>query len=329
MRYVIQIACLIVLVLPMVCLAADERPTINWASTDVNGADVKIPIPDRTSVVAFVRVQQEQSKDAIAKIQSVLGGNSKPPAQVVIVLSGPTATDGAKELLNSFPKGWAVVADAEFAASGTMGIHVWPTTLVVKSNGTQVAHIGGMPKSFTTDLRAYLDYAAGQLDDAGLQKQLTTEDVVTDSPTQIASRHVQVAQRMIEQGHVQEAQIEVSEALKKSPQDTMLLLMQARVLVLLDKPKDAIEILDKISTGSAPAWQASLIRGRALIALSKWAEAKTVLPEALKLNPDPAEAHYLLGLCYQHDQDWQHATDEFRQAFEKSPGAKRLTVQKQ
>jgi hypothetical protein len=303
--------------------AADEKLVINWSSKDIAGADVKIPV-DRPTVVAFVRADQDQSKTAIKQIQSTVKDTKL--TQVIVILSGPLATENAKQLAADLPKDWSIVADPDFSASGKMGVKVWPTTLIVKPDGTQVAHLAGLPKTFATDLAAQLDYAAGKLNDAQLQQRLTTQEVVTDSPAQAAARHLQVAQRLLEQGQVDPARSEVEQGLKYVPTDPMLQLTMARIDVLQSKPKDAIDVLDKLTPGGAPAWQASLIRARALIALEKWADAKTILPEALKLNPDPAEAHYLFGLCYQHDQDWPHATEQFRLAFEKSPTGSKAAV---
>jgi tetratricopeptide (TPR) repeat protein len=321
MKTIILLIFISILSLFSMTRAADAPPTIDWNGKDIGGADVKVPV-DRTSIVAFVRGDQPQSKDALKQIQAAV--TDAKMAQVLVILSGPTAVESAKAMQIDVPSAWRLVADAEFAASGKMNIHVWPTTLVVKSDGTQVAHLAGMPKSFSTDLKAYLDYAAGKLDDTALQKRLTTEDVITDSPAQIASRHLQIAQRLLEQGQIDQAESEINEGLKRVPNDPMLELTLARVMVMKNQPKLAIELLDKLPTSSTPAWQGSLIRGRALIALERWTDAKAVLPDALKLNPDPAEAHYLLGLCFQHDQDWPHATEQFRLAFEKSPGGSKL-----
>jgi hypothetical protein len=33
-----------------------------------------------------------------------------------------------------------------------------------------------------------------------------------------------------------------------------------------------------------------------------------------------------MGICYQHDQDWQHAAEEFRLAFERVPASQKLLV---
>lgn len=320
-----QVCAVLLLVCAMVQAAAPTQPapTIKWSAKDSGGADVTIPV-DRPSIVAFIRADQDQSKEAIKQIQKVLP--DLKAAQIIVILSGPLAAEQARQMAGDTLKGLPVVADPEFTASGTMNIHVWPTTLVVKSDGTQVAHLAGMPRTFSTDLLAYLDFASGKLDEAALQKRLTTQDVVTDSPQQIAARHLQVAQRLLEQGHPDQAKPELTEGLKNVPQDSMLLLAMARVDVLLNQPKDAMDILDKLPAGTAPGWQSSLIRARALIGLERWSDAKAILPDALKLNPDPAEAHYLFGLCYQHDQDWAHASEQFRLAFEKTSAGSKTAV---
>ncbi len=297
---------------------------VNWSGKDINGAEVKVPDSERPSVVAFVRADQDQSKESLKQIQTTVP--DPKAAQVIVVLSGPLAREQAKGVAADLPKGWPVVADPEFDASGKMSIHVWPTVLVIRPDGAQVAHLAGMPQTFATDLQAYLESAAGKLDDTKLQQRLTTHEVVTDTPAQAGARHLQVAHRLLEAGHPDEARAELAEGLKHAPDDPMLGLTLARVYVLLNQPKDAIETLDKLSADSAPAWQTSLIRGRALIALQKWSEAKSILPEALKLNPDPAEAHYLMGLCYQHDQDWPHAAEQFRLAFERSESGRKLAI---
>jgi Flp pilus assembly protein TadD len=132
--------------------------------------------------------------------------------------------------------------------------------------------------------------------------------------------------RLLDMGQANEARAELLEGLKNAPQDPALQITCARAYVIVNQPKDAIDVLDKITPGSVPQWQISLIRGRALIALEKWPDAKSVLPEAVKLNPEPAEAHYLMGICYQHDQDWPKAAEEFRLAFERIPASQKLLV---
>jgi predicted negative regulator of RcsB-dependent stress response len=298
-------------------------PAVKWDAQDFNGNKVSVPA-DRPSVIAFVRVDQGQSKDALKHVRSIVTDPKK--VQVVVVLSGPLSAERVAVYAGELPQGWATVADPNFAASGKMNIHVWPTTLVVKADGTEAAHLAGLPKSYAHELQSYLDFAAGKIDEVELKQKLTSNDIVTDSPEQAAARHVQVAQRMLDQGRIDQARVELAEALKAFPRDPMLQVTLARVHVLLNEPSKAIEILDKLPADSGPAWRLAVVRGRALIALGKWDEAKSILPEALKLNPNPSEAHYLLGLCFQHENDFRAAAEQFRLAFEKSAEGQKLAT---
>jgi tetratricopeptide (TPR) repeat protein len=311
----------------MLCLfvgmhvSTSSAAVVKWEARDIHGTKVSVPV-DRPSLIAFVRPDQEQSKQAIKQIQSIAGDTTT--AQVIVVLSGPLPPERVAAFARELPAGWLTVADPEFAASGKMNIHVWPTTLVVKSDGLEVAHLAGMPKSFASELHAYLDLALGKINETTLKQRLGANDIVTDGPEQVAARHLQVAQRMLEQGHIEQARGELNQGLKHNPQDPMLQLTLARVHVLLNEPAKGVEILDRLPAGSVPAWQLALVRGRALVALEKWSEAKSILPDALKLNPNPAEAHYLLGLCHQHDGDFRAAAEQFRLAFEKSAAGQKL-----
>jgi hypothetical protein len=58
---------------------------------------------------------------------------------------------------------------------------VWPTVVIVNPKGVQVAHLPGLPVTFSNDVAAYLDFAAGKIDQAALDKQLNNREVVADS----------------------------------------------------------------------------------------------------------------------------------------------------
>jgi predicted Zn-dependent protease len=178
-----------------------------------------------------------------------------------------------------------------------------------------------MPRSFPTDLKAHLEFASGKIDQGALAQRLAARDVVSDSPAQAAARHLLVAQRFIDQGQLEQAQAQITQGLSLAPSDPMLLLAAARVAVLTNKPQAAIDLLDKLPAETVPGSQKILVRARALMATDRWSDAKSILPDAIKLNPNPSEGHYLLGLCYQHDREFDRAAEQFRLAYEKSPGS--------
>lgn len=292
---------------------AQTRPAINWSVRDITGAEVKVP-SDPVTVLAFVRAEQEQSQQVLKQIRAAVPNADGP--RVVVILSGPMAAAQARVVAATQPAGWPVVADGEFAASGKMDIHVWPTTLIIKSDGEQLAHLAGSPRNFALELQGYLDFAAGKIDKATLDQRLANREVIADTPHEKAVRHVQVAEQLISRGRLPHARTELEEAKKLSPDEPLVQLGMARLTLQEGKPADAIVALDAIKAGAIPGWRINVVRVRALIALEKWGDAASAIPDALKLNPEPAEAHYLAGLIHEHNQFMAKAAEEYRKAYE-------------
>jgi len=67
--------------------------------------------------------------------------------------------------------------------------------------------------------------------------------------------------------------------------------------------------------------QEVLARGREYYQARDYAKAREALAQAVKLNAQEAEAHYLLGLTYASLKKYQEALGEFRQAVELKPEA--------
>ncbi len=301
--------------------AGDKAAMIQWSATDLSGAAIKVPAPDRPTVLLFVRAEQAQSMEALDDVQKVA---ANVPAQVILVFSGPQANEQAAALTQSKKYSWPIVLDPDFATSGKMSVHVWPTTLVVHSDGRQLAHLAGTPSSFPNDLSAYLEFGAGKLNDAALAQRLSAHEVIEDSPEQKANRHYQVARRLLEKGRIDAARAELDAAMKFKSDIPDLQLLTARVMILQNQSKEALALVAQVAPGAVPGWQTSLLKGFALVQMEQWEQARSTLPDAIKLNPEPSEAHYLLGQCYEHEKDYVKAAAEFRLAFEKSETGRKV-----
>jgi len=296
---------------------------VRWSATDVKGVAVKVPAERKATVLVFVLPEQPQSQAVLEQLKGALGAAD---VQVALVVSGKEAEAGAKKLLETGKIEWPVIADTEYAGSGRMSVHVWPTTVVVGADGRQVAHLAGVPRSYAKDLESYLANAAGKIDAAELQRRLESRDTVVDSPGQMAERHLAVARRLLEKDLADQARVELERGLKLEPEHVGLQMAMVEVLLGMREGAAAMQLLEKMDEKAVSPARIKVLRGRALVGMGKWDEAEGVLIGAAMLNPDPAEAYYELGRVYQHQEKWQQAAETFRRAFETTARGKRVAA---
>lgn len=269
------------------------------------------------SVLVFVRPDQPQSDKVIAQLAASL--KDRPDLQVTAIISGEEADALVKNLAGKWPFKTAV--DTKYDISGKHGVKVWPTTVLLKPDGTQAGHIGGLPASYARDLSAYLQFAEGKITNDELQKQLANTATVGDSTEQKALRHIEVAQRLAEKGSKDAAIAELAKAAVFNPTESATQIALARANLTLGRAAEAEKILAALPAASA---EVRTLNGWTAVQLNRWTEAKKVLTEAVKLNPQPAEAYYLLGLVALNEKDSAAAATCFKKAFEHTATGKAM-----
>jgi len=291
---------------------------ITWSARGTHNEGLAIPSA-QTTLLVFLRPGQSQSEETIKLLLPVL--KDRKDVQLVGIVSGDDAPVAAAQLEKGAWKA-PIVADADYTASGKFGVRVWPTVVIVSPRGQELAHLPGLPVTFTNDVAAYLDFSAGKIDRAALDKQLANRQVVADSEDQKAARHAEVALRLAEKGMKDLAQAEVAKALELKPTAPAMLLSLTRTDLMTGDVKGAEALLAKVPAGAQSPAEINVLKGWCAIQAERWADAKTLLLDAAKLNPDPAEALYLLGRVYEHEGDAGHAAECYRKAFEHSTEGK-------
>jgi tetratricopeptide (TPR) repeat protein len=292
-----------------------------WGAKDTHGNGVALPA-DRTTVLVFLRPGQPQSADAMAAIAPIL--RDRKDVQVIGIVSGDDSAMAAAKLDKS---GWTypIVADETYDTSGKFSVRVWPTLLVAGRKGEEIARMPGLPVSLANDLAAYLDFASGKLDKAGLDKALTNREMVGDSEDEKAARHAEVAQRLAQQGLSTQATSEVAKAMELKPRTGPLLASLARTDLILGDAKGAGELLGRLRADDVPPQELNTLKGWAALQGARWDEARKLLEDATRLNPDPAEALYLLGRVYDHDGYSPKAAEAYRKAYEHTADGKAIS----
>jgi tetratricopeptide (TPR) repeat protein len=302
---------------------ASPAPAVLWSASDITGSTVQVPDANRPTVLLFLMADQDRSDEAAKQLLRVLQAGQD--LQVIAVVSGENAQLAAATLAEK--TGWTapIVVDMDHAASGSMSVYAWPTTLVLHRDGSPVAHIAGLPDTFNKDMAAYLDFVRAVIDKPTLDQRLASYTVLATSDEQLAAGHLQVAERLLDRGQPQLAKKELEKAINLTGDNPRLQVTMARVDLRLGDPETALALLDALPKGTLASWQVDSLRGEALVLLGEWEQAQQVLLDALKLNPRPAQVYYFLGRVYEHSLQWQKAAESYRAAFERSPLGRDLT----
>jgi predicted CXXCH cytochrome family protein len=188
---------------PSVARAGPEKPaSVELMATDRAGRAVRVPDPRRPSVLLVARSGQAESERAIKLL-----GATAPDARLadVVVILGGAGADKAAEAMNvSCP----IVLDADGTIAAELAVHGWPTALVITSDGTEIARVGGTASALAVKLPAYVDLAAGRVDRRNAERRATTREVVGDQAVEShssASRDLHEAERLIAAGRFAEA----------------------------------------------------------------------------------------------------------------------------
>jgi thioredoxin-like negative regulator of GroEL len=301
---------------------ADE-PT-RWEGKDLTGRPVKVPA-DRPTVLVFVMANQDRSITAMRTAQQHVADDGS--VQVVAVLSGPDAQAEAPALIEAVKWTWPMVIDPQHSTAGQMKVHAWPTTLVVDSQGRELAHLAGLPQTLARDLDAYLAFALGRLTQAQLEQRVSDYAPVGDTRADEApSRHLRMIERLVEQGEYHTARQELQRTLDQHPDDIELRIAMIRLLLRQEESAVAWPMIEKLDAARLPAWRLRGLRGHALMQRRELDRARTELEAALELNPQPTETHYLLGKLAEQQERWPDAARHYRSAFETTPVGKTMIL---
>ena len=117
-----------------------------------------------------------------------------------------------------------------------------------------------------------------------------------------------------ERGLPADAVDELKRALEILPEDTDSMLDLASTYIALERFGDAEPLVSRLAAMDPEPRRNKLLRGVVLFHAERLDEAKSVLEEALLLNPDPVWTHYYLGLIAEQRGDAAAAAAHFRES---------------
>jgi tetratricopeptide (TPR) repeat protein len=288
----------------------DDR-IVQWSARDRAGEVVTIPDGRRPSILLLIgsdlNVEQtlQQLGDALPReIQT----------QVVVIACG----EHAGELANAFscvsPQ-LPVVVDENLSAADALDVRGWPTILILRGDGTEVARLSGEPDALALKLPPYIELAAGIIDANEAHKRITAQ-TASEDPAKIVTRSLRIARAMLRSHNADDALRVLDEALKSDPNSNDLRAARAETLLRLNRAADSLALLNSLQPDALPPTQNSLLRARIAIAQEQWERARQLLESALITAPDNPQLHFLMGEVCEHAGDWTQSARHYRAASE-------------
>jgi predicted CXXCH cytochrome family protein len=263
---------------------AGERPSgITLAAQDVRGREVRIPddrggasVAAPPTVLVVVRADQpDQTARALDGVDVALK-HAGAGVRTIVIVSGSPAPTAAASLAAARRE--PILSDPDGSIASELEAHGFPTTLVVRGDGLEIARVAGAVETLAIKLSAYVELAAGRATPEQAHAAATTLPASVGDPP--AQRDVRRIERLIADG----------------------------------RGDEAVKLLMKLPDGAIPNWRHNLLGARALIVMNRWPEAKDAAATAVLENPACGEAHFLLGQIHEHAGDWQRAAAEYRAA---------------
>ncbi|MHC4910359.1 MAG: tetratricopeptide repeat protein [Planctomycetota bacterium] len=282
-----------------------------------DGRDVRVvPAEHAGTVVVFVSAHQKRSERALKTLEAIMEQVREDAAAARIVVVASNQADADTLLAEHWPaQRPTVLVDARDELRGVLGIRVTPTTIVADQRGVVAWSRAGHAFDYAVELRSTLDRMLGATpsDRAAPDTAARAEFTVNDR----ARRHVRAARLLAWRGDFDAAFRELDVALAFVPGDAALRLEHARLLLMADRPSEALtEARDVEATTDRDRAMRAFIAGRAHRALGNLDRARTLLEESLALQPRSPEALYELARVYEARGDVESALASYRLAIE-------------
>lgn len=293
--------------------AHEEAHVISWSATDTNGKAVSIPASKQATALVLVASEDKGSAALLTRLYQASAGAKD--VQTIVVCSGRGADQEAAELAKTTR--WPVVADTNREAVEALGVHGWPMVLVLQPDGLEIARISGDATFLAIKLPAYLERAAGRIDEKTMQQRLAARPVVEADPGKRIARDLRVARVLLDENRPQQAIAFLDRDAKMLANTPESKALRAEALIQLKKADDALNVLDQIPANDVVRpGQMDLLRAQAFMVQERWDLAKPLLESALNKSPDLAQAHRLLGQIFELEQNWAKAAEHYRAASE-------------
>ncbi|MBZ0171520.1 MAG: tetratricopeptide repeat protein, partial [Phycisphaerales bacterium] len=271
---------------------------------------------DKVVVLVYLSAEQKSSELAAADSSEVFKKFKDTPVRMVHVTADVVHKPYFDRLRAEQGVEVPLGLDASRKLYGELGLIVFPTTIISDRAGKLAHVISTRGPEYPRVLEAYIRHTLGDIDETELTDRLRARSSEMGSPKSLASRHRSAARLLREKGLIEDARRELVKAMELDPADANIRLDLADIDLSSGANTEALELSLAVLAESPEHRRAKQLAGIAKFRLGEVDEARSMLTEALVLNPEPARVLYYLGRIDEMQGQTREALQRYREAAE-------------
>ena len=296
--------------------AGQESP--EFGAMTLNGASISSKDhPGKVLVVVYWRTDQERSLLALKDIGQIVSGLENKTVQVITVIADDDDRDQAKRITTENNIKFPVALDPDRKIYSAFEIRIYPTTLIIDQDGKLAFAIPSHPPNYRKLVNGHIRNALGELDDAGMEKSISTEKIPEDKASAEMNRLYNLALKFDKSGMFDMAISTAAKAISAKPESSKAQILLGFLHLKNDDADSAIAVFENALKIDPTSHDAMSGLGGALVEKGDLDRALEVLNGAVVNNPYPQWTYYQLGRAYEQKNDKDNSIEMYKKAMQK------------
>ena len=210
-----------------------------------------------------------------------------------------------------------MVVDSERQLYSNYGIRVYPSTIIIDTEGKFVHGVPSHPLSYKMILEGYIKKALGEIGEAELRDIIHPHKEKKDRASLESLRLYNLALKFTRSGMLELAIDTVKKSVEAKPEMVKSHILLGFLYLETGETDKALEVFNRALELDSHSKDAKTGLGGALVLKGDTDRAIEILDDAAATNPYPQMAYYELGKAYEQKGDKDKSIEMYKKAIEK------------
>ncbi len=294
------------------------HPAPDFSLTNTEGDTISIRnFKDSALIILFWRTGQKRSALALQDTDDVLKKYGNKGVKAICLIQNSDDQDEAARMIREKDVSCPLFIDSGRKAYGDYGVRVFPTTVLVNSEGNIAYDIPSHPLTYRMKLDGYVRRMVGEINDEELEHALSPQKDRKDSDTLEAMRLHNLAMKFVKMKMFDQAVDTAIKSVDAKPDLIEPLTLLGFLYLETDEADKALETFNRAAEIAPDSNDVKTGLGGALILHREYDKAIEVLEGAAVANPYPHMTYYELGKAYEQKGDKDRSIEMYKKAIEK------------